>query len=1019
MADRGAPRGPRGGRGGNFDRGGRGGGGAPRGGRGDYGGGRGGYDSGGRGGYDRGRGENFDRGRGGGRGDYGGGRGGGGGPRGIYREGEQVPVPSTEVTKFEDAVVKDPANALGSLTLDQGYPRRPAYGTEGRPIVLRTNFFKLILNKEKQVVYRYDVDIKPDDGLSKKKIRRYMELFMQEACFNGSLAATDYAKTVITDKKLKFTNDSEESGKYSVVVHDRYEAPFPARTAGEDPGREVARKRRTRTLTIRYANSYLVQELFSLVKAEQAGAAYAAKGDLIQALNLIINRAASQHAYISTVGQNKFYPFSDTFGSHKNTEALQIGNGIQALRGYYSSVRLAPQQVLVNMNVSSGAFYTPGPLQQLMGSFMDGRNRQDSRALRELSAFLRGVKIITKYMKEKDAKGQEKPMQKVHSICGLAHKPQFGANCNQIKFPWEKSPGQSVTVDVAQYFKQKYNITLSTPQAPVINTGTDKKPTYVPAELCTVVGGQPIQRLLQVEQTANVLKFAARPPNQNAISIEGPGLEVMALTKEQQTQTMGKFGLSMDTNMLTVPGRVLPAPRIIFGKGNAGNTIEGGWNLNRQVFHRGATIRGRFSGVQIQIAQRPAKTQNFPAAFSKLCMELGKYGIQVEQKLGVQQPINIGPISRDNWERIGAVLEERFAAYAKANIRWLWVSIPQHNAYLYATIKTLGDVKYGIQTVVIRDENLMKVVKPDGTSDLGLIGNEALKFCAKSGGMSWAMDPNGLKLIGSDTMVVGIDVTHPSPGSQEKAPSIAAIVASYDAQLSGWSADLKVQTSRKEMVEGLTGLMKDRLEVFRAKNKQLPKKIIVYRDGVSEGQFSLVLNTEFPSMAAAFTQLYGDVSKHPKVSIIIVGKRHHTRFYPTNQKDADQKSWNTLPGTVVDRHITGYGDKLWDFYLQPHKALQGTARCSHYIVIKNEIGFSAGDLEKMTHTMCYGYHRATKAVSICTPAYYADLVAERGRAYLYRVMNDDISGASESSAGSSTDWSGGVHANLKNTQFWV
>jgi eukaryotic translation initiation factor 2C len=84
-----------------------------------------------------------------------------------------------------------------------------------------------------------------------------------------------------------------------------------------------------------------------------------------------------------------------------------------------------------------------------------------------------------------------------------------------------------------------------------------------------------------------------------------------------------------------------------------------------------------------------------------------------------------------------------------------------------------------------------------------------------------------------------------------------------------------------------------------------------------------------------------------------VGKRHHTRFYPTskdhadiNPRDPSKGSYNTVPGTVVDRHVTGYGDKVWDFYLQPHKALQGTARPSHYIVIKNEMGFNAADLEK-------------------------------------------------------------------------
>ena len=61
----------------------------------------------------------------------------------------------------------------------------------------------------------------------------------------------------------------------------------------------------------------------------------------------------------------------------------------------------------------------------------------------------------------------------------------------------------------------------------------------------------------------------------------------------------------------------------------------------------------------------------------------------------------------------------------------------------------------------------------------------------------------------------------------------------------------------------------------------------------------------------------------PKFTIVIVGKRHHTRFYPTSSEHADEKhNHNPLPGTVVDRGITM--QKGWDFYLQAHAALKGT-----------------------------------------------------------------------------------------------
>ena len=38
-------------------------------------------------------------------------------------------------------------------------------------------------------------------------------------------------------------------------------------------------------------------------------------------------------------------------------------------------------------------------------------------------------------------------------------------------------------------------------------------------------------------------------------------------------------------------------------------------------------------------------------------------------------------------------------------------------------------------------------------------------------------------------------------------------------------------------------------------------------------------------------------------------------------------------------------------------------------------------------SLCYLYGRATKAVSICPPAYYADILCERGRCYLQKYIN--------------------------------
>ena len=83
---------------------------------------------------------------------------------------------------------------------------------------------------------------------------------------------------------------------------------------------------------------------------------------------------------------------------------------------------------------------------------------------------------------------------------------------------------------------------------------------------------------------------------------------------------------------------------------------------------------------------------------------------------------------------------------------------------------------------------------------------------------------------------------------------------------------------------------------------------------------------EFTQILEACKKIY---QKHkaprPKINILVVGKRHHTRFYPTEEKYADMNSrvkGNPPNGTVVDRGVTM--EKGHDFFLQAHVALQGT-----------------------------------------------------------------------------------------------
>lgn len=367
---------------------------------------------------------------------------------------------------------------------------------------------------------------------------------------------------------------------------------------------------------------------------------------------------------------------------------------------------------------------------------------------------------------------------------------------------------------------------------------------------------------------------------------------------------------------------------------------------------------------------------------------------------------------------------------ASGNVGLIVIILPDTDTAIYNAIKYAADIKYGIHTVCALAPKIAKEQRRDQ-----YLANIALKVNSKLRGANQVLDTQKLGIIGEGkTMVVGIDVTHPSPGSLSSAPSVAAIVASTDKTLSQFPCELSIQEGRKEMVTDLSEMMRSRLRLWRDRNKALPENILVYRDGVSEGQYQVLQDEEIPSLRKACDGMYTPDQKKkglPKISVVVVGKRHHTRFYATKQDEAD-KSGNPNNGTVVDRGVTSMWN--WDFFLQAHTCLQGTAKPAHYYVVLDEI-FGKGNLKKphpfpnaadtledLTHNMCYLFSRATKAVSICPPAYYADLACERARCYLSGQFDPSqtpagsVTGSLQSSA-SASDVK--IHDRLKDSMFYI
>ncbi|KAH9988006.1 ribonuclease H-like domain-containing protein [Xylariaceae sp. FL0662B] len=464
---------------------------------------------------------------------------------------------------------------------------------------------------------------------------------------------------------------------------------------------------------------------------------------------------------------------------------------------------------------------------------------------------------------------------------------------------------------------------------------------------------------------------------------------------------------------------VLPAPSVQYKGGKKVDVTDGRWNLSKTEFCDARRLKN-WSYVIISFRGLTKVPQQVQNAVGKLQRILKERGLDADMVAGFDHVVNLttNPGTANN------KIDEFLQKAVKKEFQIILVILPDGfpSAY-YDLIKKAADVTRGIKTVCAREIVLTK------QSDQ-LLSNIAMKFNLKLGGRNHYVGPEHFGLLDLDkTMIVGYDVTHPSPFSAPNAPSIAGMVASVDAGLGQWPASLRKQTkNREEIVSHLKNMLEDRLKEWKDKHGGvMPENILVYRDGVSEGQHEQVIKIELPQLREACSKGNG---KPPRITLLLVVKRHHTRFYPVQPKDGDKKG-NTKPGTVVDNGVTERWH--WDFFMQAHTTFQGTPRPTHYIVLLDEIFRTlceekgghdpARMLENVTQSLCYVYGRSTTAVSICTPAYYADIVCERARCYLGSLYNQPSTAAQSHASGSDTEDNPintvGIHRKLIDTMFYI
>ena len=217
---------------------------------------------------------------------------------------------------------------------------------------------------------------------------------------------------------------------------------------------------------------------------------------------------------------------------------------------------------------------------------------------------------------------------------------------------------------------------------------------------------------------------------------------------------------------------------------------------------------------------------------------------------------------------------------------FMMIVVTNDRADRYAAIKRKLCIDRAIPSQVMK----LRTVDPKNPHGLMSVATKvAIQICTKMQGVPWmiSMPLSGL-------MTVGFDVTH---DTRDRSKSYGAFVATMDLKRSGrYFSAVEPHTNGEELSNNIGISMVKALRVYKSTHNALPERILIYRDGVGDGQIKYVHETEVRDLKTKIRAVYGDI-KPPAFCFIIVSKRINTRIFTKN-------NMNPPVGTVVDDVIT-------------------------------------------------------------------------------------------------------------------
>uniref|UniRef100_A0A673G2P7 Protein argonaute-3-like n=1 Tax=Sinocyclocheilus rhinocerous TaxID=307959 RepID=A0A673G2P7_9TELE len=312
-------------------------------------------------------------------------------------------------------------------------PRRPGYGTMGKPIKLLANCFQVDIPK--MDVYLYEVDINPEK-CPRRVNREVVDTMVQH-----------FKVTIFGDRRPVY------DGKKSLYTAQ----PLPVATGGVDldvtlPG--DGGKDRLFKVTIKFVSLvswHLLHEVLTgRSTPDPLNLDKPISTNPVHAVDVVMRHLPSM----------RYTPVGRSFFSSPEGYDHPLGGGREVWFGFHQSVRPAMWKMMLNIDVSATAFYKAQPVIQFMCEVLDIHNIDEQPRPLTDSHRVKFTKEIKGLKVEVTHCGT---MRRKYRVCNVTRRP-----ASHQTFPLQLENGQTVERTVAQYFREKYNLQLKFPHLPCL-----------------------------------------------------------------------------------------------------------------------------------------------------------------------------------------------------------------------------------------------------------------------------------------------------------------------------------------------------------------------------------------------------------------------------------------------------------------------------------------------------------------------------------------------------------------------